>query len=93
MNEKIGGVAEVFDCNMPWYFVRVPKSISRSYAGLSERGLIAITAKVGGSSWPTSLMPYGDGTHFVPLPAKVRKEERIELGNKITVEFDPRERK
>jgi hypothetical protein len=92
--EQITGVVEVFsECNMPWYFVRVPKSIVQPYKALSERGLIAITAKVGNSSWPTSLMPYGDGTHFIPLPAKVRKAESINAGGKVTIKFDLRERR
>ncbi len=94
MTEKFSGVVEIFDkCNMPWWFVRVPKKISEPYEILADRGLIAITATIGKNSWPTSMMPFGDKTHFVAVPAKVRKANNIELGDKITIEFEIRERK
>jgi hypothetical protein len=35
----------------------------------------------------------GDGTHFIALPAKVRTREKIKLGDKILVAFEPRSRK
>lgn len=93
MPEKFAATVEIFaDCNMPWWFVRVPRQISKPYEILADRGLIAIMARVGEYSWPTSLMPYGDGTHFVPLPAKVRKTENIKLGSNLSVEFEIRER-
>jgi hypothetical protein len=94
MIEKFSGIVEIFDkANMPWVYVRVPKKISRPYEILSERGLIAVTATVGKNSWATSLLPYGDKTHFIALPAKVRKANNIKVGDKISVEFEIRERK
>lgn len=93
MTEKFSGIVEMFaDCNMPWWFVRVPKNMSQPYKDLADRGLIAVNATIGRTTWPTSLMPYGDGTHFVPVPAKVRKADNIQLGDEITVEFEIRER-
>ena len=94
MVEKFSGVVEIFDKEkMPWWFVRVPKGLSSPYENLADRGLIAVTAYVGKSSWQTSLLPYGDKTHFIPLPAKVRKANDIKLGDKISVEFEIRKRK
>jgi len=85
------GIVEIFDKkNMPWWFVRVPKHISKPYEILAKRGVIAITASVGKSSWATSLLPYGDHTHFIALPAKVRKTNDIKLGDTISVEFEIR---
>ena len=90
--EKFSGIVEIFECNMPWWYVRVPKKISGSYTALAERGLIAVTASVGKNSWPTSLMPFGDATHFLALPAKVRKVNGIKLGDKVSVKFAIRKR-
>jgi hypothetical protein len=88
------GIAEIFDKpNMPWWFVRVPTELSKPLEIFAERGLIAVTATVGKASWQTSLMPYGDGTHFIALPAKVRKPNSIRLGDSVTVAFVPRDRK
>jgi hypothetical protein len=94
MTEKFNSIVEIFDKdNMPWWFVRVPKELSEPYEVLADRGLIAITATVGKTLWPTSLLPYGDKTHFIALPAKVRKANDIKLGDEISIEFEIRERK
>ena len=94
MIEKFSGIVEIFDKdNMPWWFVRVPKKLSSPYEILADRGLIAVTASVGKTSWQTSLLPYGDNTHFIALPQKVRKANDIQLDDKISIEFEIRERK
>jgi hypothetical protein len=67
--------------------------LSKPLEIFAERGLIAVTATVGKVSWQTSLMPYGNGTHFIALPAKVRKPNSIRLGDSVTVEFVRRDRK
>ncbi|MCL2640066.1 MAG: DUF1905 domain-containing protein [Phycisphaerales bacterium] len=91
--EKFRGIVEIFDkCNMPWWYVRVPKKMSGLYAAFADRGLIAVTATVGKNAWPTSLLPFGDTTHFLALPAKVRKANDIKLGDKISVKFEIRKR-
>lgn len=33
------------------------------------------------------LLPMGDGSHFVALNAKVRRANRLELGDSVTVRF------
>ena len=92
MVEKFSGIVEIFDKeNMPWWFVRVPKKISGPYEILADRGVIAITASVGKNSWATSLLPYGDNTHFIALPQKVRKANNIKLNDTISVAFEIRE--
>ena len=94
MVEKFNGTVEIFNKDkMPWWFVRVPKEISSPYEILADRGLIAVTASVGKNSWQTSLLPYGDNTHFIALPAKIRKANDIKLGDNISVEFKIRKRK
>ena len=94
MVEKFSGTINTFeDCDTPWWTVSVPQNISQPYKELANNfGFIAITAKVGESSWPTSLMPYGDGTYFVAVPAKIRKANDIKLNDKISIQFEIRER-
>ena len=84
---------EHFDRKMGWYYAPVPEELSKPLEYLADRGLIAITAYVGRSAWPTSLLPMGDGTHFVALPAKVRSKEKLVLGADVEVSFETRERK
>jgi hypothetical protein len=65
---------ELFEREKGWHYVSVPTEISRPLERLADRGLVAVTATVGKTSWPTSLLPMGDGTHFVALPATVRSK-------------------
>jgi hypothetical protein len=84
---------EFFERKMGWHYVSVPAELSKPLEYLADRGLIAITAKVGSSSWQTSLLPMGDGTHFIALPGKVRTKEKLSLGAEIEVSFETRDRK
>ncbi|GBR73659.1 protein DUF1905 [Candidatus Termititenax aidoneus] len=92
MANKFSGIVELFPQDKGWFYVRVPQKSSKPYEKLTDRGLIAVTALVGKSSWNTSLLPYGDGTHFIALLAKVRAKEKIALGGKIEVDFSIRKR-
>lgn len=89
MNEtfRVINKVEIFPQKGGWYFIRIPKSITRKLADKADRGLIAVNATIGKTSWDTSLLPMGDGTHFIALNAKVRKKENVDLGNKIKVAF------
>ncbi|MEL4304444.1 DUF1905 domain-containing protein [Methanococcoides sp. LMO-2] len=84
------GEVEIFPQKGGWHYVRVPTDITEMLLHEAQRGLIPIRATVGETSWETSLMPMGDGTHFVALNAKVRKKENIELGMSISVSFQLR---
>ena len=77
----------MFERDKGWHYVSVPSDLSEPLERLADRGLIPVTATIGASSWPTSLLPMGDGTHFIPLPAKVRKKERLVLGTEVEVLF------
>ena len=83
---------ELFERDKGWYYVPVPTEMSKPLEHLADRGLIAITAKVGNSQWKTSLLPMGDGTHFIALPAKVRYKEKLVLGSELDISFELRAR-
>ncbi len=94
MNQAYEFKAEVerYPVEHGWHLVKVPVKLSKPLEILADRGLVAVHATVGSSTWKTSLLPYGDGTHFIALPAKVRKKESVSFGDKISVSFVPRER-
>jgi len=87
MNNTFRGEVKLFEREKGWYFVQVPSDLSGPLEHLADRGVIAITACIGKSSWPTSLLPMGDGTHFIPLPAKVRTKEKLSIGAETEVSF------
>ena len=84
---------ELFERDKGWYYVPVPTELSKPLEHFADRGLIAITAKVGNSDWKTSLLPMGDGTHFIALPAKVRNKEKLMLGSELEISFERRTRR
>jgi len=92
MNNVFTAIVELFERNMGWHYVRVPARLSVPLEYLADRGLIAVTATVGSSSWSTSLLPMGDGSHFIALPAKVRKKEKLSVGKPTEISFETRQR-
>ena len=92
MNRNFTATVRIFERDKGWYYVAVPTHLSKPIEHLADRGLIAVTAKIGNSSWPTSLLPMGDGTHFIALPMKVRSKEKIALDDTINISFELRER-
>lgn len=68
-----------------WVYV----SIDQTYADLGMKkpkwGLVPATITVGNTTWKKSLLPFGDGTLFVSLSEKIRKAEKIAVGDTVTV--------
>ncbi len=81
---------EIFPQKGGWHYINVPESITKQLTRKADRGLIAINATVGKTSWDTSLLPMGDGTHFIALNAKVRASEKLKPGSEIEIRFRPR---
>ena len=92
MKNTFTAKVKIFERDKGWYYISVPTELSQPLEHLAERGLIAVKAKVGNFSWPTSLLPMGDGTHFIALPAKLRERENLSLGQKIELSFEIRNR-
>jgi hypothetical protein len=88
---KTKGKVELFPQKGGWVYISIPLAMTKELLHRADRGLIPIEATVGEYSWNTSLLPMGDGTHFIALNAKVRKKEGIEVGNYITISFTTRE--
>lgn len=73
----------------PWHFITVPEEKCGELEAASAFvtygwGMIPVTAQIGGTGWKTSLFPK-DGRYVVPVKAWVRKAERLELGDTVTV--------
>ena len=73
----------------PWHFVTVPDGERDELEAASSFvtygwGMIPVSARIGETSWTTSLWPK-DGSYVVPLKAWVRTAEALELGDVVTV--------
>jgi Domain of unknown function (DUF1905) len=73
----------------PWHFVTVPDEQSAALEAASSLvsygwGMIPVTARIGDTEWTTSLWPK-DERYLIPVKASVRRAERVELGDVVTV--------
>lgn len=87
---KIVGKLQKFNRKNGWYYVAVPQKFSKKYFSKADRGLVAISATVGEIHWETSMLPMGDGTHFVPISQKIRNKYGYEIGDRVEVYFETR---
>lgn len=76
----------------PFYFVTVPEAQSRELEGVVRLatygwGMIPVNARIGDTVWYTALWPK-DGLYVVPLKAKIRKAERLEEGDRVSVSLE-----
>ena len=89
MNLEFSGEIWFWKGPEPWHFISVPEQECRELEALSPLvtygwGMIPVSARIAGTGWTTSLFPK-DGRYLVPLKAWVRKAERLELGDLVTV--------
>ncbi len=76
----------------PWYFVTVPAEQGLALKAMSSSitygwGVLPARARIGATTWTTSLFPK-DGSYLVPLRASVRKAEKLELGEIVTIRLE-----
>jgi hypothetical protein len=75
----------------PFHFVTVPQDECEELEAASSFvsygwGMIPVTARIGGTSWTTSLFPK-DGRYIVPLKAWVRKAEELDVEDTVTIQL------
>ncbi|HLU09220.1 MAG TPA: DUF1905 domain-containing protein [Oceanobacillus sp.] len=79
----------------PWFFVTVPEEQSHDLKAISNFvtygwGVIPVQVRIGNTEWQTSLFPK-DGRYLVPIKASVRKAEKLEEGDTVTVHLEVHE--
>jgi hypothetical protein len=75
----------------PWYFVSVPEPECSELKAVSGAvtygwGMIPVTVRIGKTQYKTSLWPK-EGSYIVPIRAAVRKAEKVEEGDTVTVQL------
>jgi hypothetical protein len=75
----------------PFHFITIPPDESAELHAVSALvtygwGVIPVRARIGRTSWTTSLFPK-DGGYLVPVRTSVRTAERLSLGDTVNVEL------
>lgn len=89
MELRISGEVWEWRGPAPHHFVTVPERESGMLAAASALvtygwGMIPVEAELGRTAFTTSLWPK-DGGYIVPLKAAVRRAERVEIGDTVSV--------
>lgn len=89
MNLEFSGEIWFWRGPAPWHFITVPVEECRELEAAARLvsygwGMIPVKAQIGETSWTTSLFPK-DGRYIVPVKAVVRKAERVDTGDTVTV--------
>jgi hypothetical protein len=89
MNLEFSGRIWFWKGPSPWHFVTIPDEECGELEAASGFvtygwGMIPVTARIGGTGWTTSLFPK-DGRYVVPVKARVRAAEGLEVGDVVTV--------
>lgn len=92
MNIEFDGEIIYWRGPAPFFFVPVPEAQScdiKAISGLVTYGwgVIPVLVRIGATEFKTLLFPK-DGRYLVPIKAIVRKAEKIEEGNTVTVQLD-----
>jgi hypothetical protein len=92
MNIEFSGKIWYWKGPAPWYFVTVPAEQSDDLRAIADAvtygwGMIPVTARIGRTGWTTALFPK-DGLYIVPVKASVRKAERLDEGDEVTVRLE-----
>jgi Domain of unknown function (DUF1905) len=94
MNMEFSGKILFWRGPAPWYFVSVPAQQSndlKAIAGFVTYGwgVIPVYVRIGKTEFTTSLFPK-DGRYLVPIKASVRKAEKLEEGDNVTIQLEVR---
>jgi hypothetical protein len=74
-----------------WVYLTVPFDAGETFG---SRGQIRVRGTVNGAAFRSSLMPHGNGKHYLVVGAELRAEAAADVGDpvQVKIELDPEER-
>lgn len=82
----------LYDGHAAWHFATIDAPTSKAIKALQTGprrgwGSVKVTAKIGKTSWTTSIFPDKNETYLLPIKASVRKAEKLSTEDKIKIEL------
>ncbi|HRQ41141.1 MAG TPA: DUF1905 domain-containing protein [Chloroflexota bacterium] len=89
MNIEFSGKIWFWKGPAPWYFVTIPAQESYNIKAIANFvtygwGVIPVIVRIGKTEFQTSLFPKDD-RYLVPIKASVRKAEKLDEGDEVTI--------
>lgn len=83
----------LWDGEAAWHFLTLPGELSddlRARDGARRGfGSVRVQVTIGGTTWRTSVFPDAKrGAYVLPVKKDVRARERLEVGDRVTVELE-----
>jgi ABC-type lipoprotein release transport system permease subunit len=74
-----------------WHFANVPIDVEKEFG---KKGQVQVKASVNGKVFYNSLLPHGNGKHYIVLGEHIRDQAGVKVGDTIimTIEADERAR-
>ncbi len=74
--------------DMGWHFITIDKKISAEIRNIQKKGFVKIVAKIGRTTWETSLFPHKESqAYLLSIKKLIRTKEDIWAGDTINVSF------
>lgn len=74
--------------DMGWYFVTLDKAVSKDIRAVYTRGFVKIVARIGNTSWDTSLFLHKESdAYLLAIKKSVREKEGVREGERVAISF------
>jgi hypothetical protein len=84
--KEFRGKLDRFEGVGTWIYVDVPFDVEKAFG---KGGQVKVKGKVNNAAFRSSLMPNGDGTHFLVVAKSVREKAKAEIGDRVRVVLEP----
>jgi hypothetical protein len=84
--KEFKGKLDRFEGVGTWIYVDIPFDVEKTFGA---GGQVKVKGTVNGTAFRSSLMPHGDGTHFLVVNKGLRDSIKVKIGDTVRVSVEP----